>query len=106
MMNGPEPKSPIRVLIVDDHPVVRAGLASLLRRQAGLKLTGAAHSGEEAMEMLKRSPVDVMLLDLRMPSINGIHLLNLLKAHDYGPKAIILSSYEYEEEIYQAVKAG
>ncbi len=106
MMNGPEPRPPIRVLIVDDHPVVRAGLASLLRRQAGLKLTGAAHSGEEAMELLKRSPVDVMLLDLRMPSINGIHLLNLLKARDYGPKAIILSSYEYEEEIYQAVKAG
>ncbi len=106
MMNGPEPRPPIRVLIVDDHPVVRAGLASLLRRQAGLKLTGAAHSGEEAMELLKRSPVDVMLLDLRMPSINGIHLLNLLKAQDYRPKAIILSSYEYEEEIYQAVKAG
>ena len=106
MMNGPESRPPIRVLIVDDHPVVRAGLASLLRRQAGLKLTGAAHSGEEAMELLQRSPVDVMLLDLRMPSINGIHLLNLLKAQDYRPKAIILSSYEYEEEIYQAVKAG
>ena len=105
-MNAPEPKAPIRVLIVDDHPVVRAGLASLLRRQAGLKLTGAAHSGEEAMELLKRSMVDVMLLDLRMPSINGIHLLNLLKSDDSRPKAIILSSYECEEEIYQAVKAG
>lgn len=106
MMNAPEPRPAIRVLIVDDHPVVRAGLASLLRRQAGLKLTGAAHSGEEAMELLKRSPVDVMLLDLRMPSINGIHLLNLLKPDDNAPRAIILSSYEYEEEIYQAVKAG
>lgn len=106
MMNAPEPKPPIRVLIVDDHPVVRAGLASLLRRQAGLKLTGAAHSGEEAMELLKRSPADVMLLDLRMPTINGIHLLNLLKEHEDRPRAIILSSYEYEEEIYQAVKAG
>src|SRR5579863_8369688 len=105
-MNAPESKPPIRVLIVDDHPVVRAGLASLLRRQAGLKVTGAAHSGEEAMELLKRSPVEVMLLDLRMPTINGIHLLNLLKPHYYCPRAIILSSYEYEEEIYQAVKAG
>src|ERR1035438_6542467 len=99
-------KTTVRVLIVDDHPVVRAGLASLLKRQAGLKLTGAAHSGEEAMEILKRSPVDVMLLDLRMPTINGIDLLNMLKATDYHPKAIILSSYEYEEEIYQAIKAG
>jgi DNA-binding NarL/FixJ family response regulator len=106
MTNAPESKAAVRVLIVDDHPIVRAGLASLLRRQIGLKLAGSAHSGEEAMEILKRSSVDVMLLDLRMPSINGIDLLNLLKTHEHQPKAIILSSYEYEEEIYQAVKAG
>jgi two-component system NarL family response regulator len=106
MTNMSDNKAAVRVLIVDDHPVVRAGLASLLRRQAGLKLAGAAHSAEEAMEILKRSSVDVMLLDLRMPSVNGIDLLNLLKAHENRPKAILLSSYEYEEEIFQAVKAG
>lgn len=105
-MNAPESKPAVRVLIVDDHPVVRAGLASLLRRQSGLKLAGAAHSGEEAIEMLKRSSVDVLLLDLRMPTVNGIDLLNLLKTYDNPPRAIILSSYELEEEIYQAVKAG
>lgn len=104
-MNVTESKA-VRVLIVDDHPVVRAGLTSLLRRQAGVKLAGAAHSAEEAMEILKRSCVDVMLLDLRMPGINGIGLLNLLKTYEKKPKTIILSSYEYEEEIYQAVKAG
>lgn len=106
MINASESRTPIRVLIVDDHPVVRAGLASLLRRQAGLKLAGAAHSGEEAMELLNRSPVDVMLLDLRMPSLSGVQLLNQLRTLGDCPKAIILSSYEYEEEIYQAVKAG
>ena len=104
-MNVPESKA-VRVLIVDDHPVVRAGLASLLRRQPGVKLAGSAHSAEEAMETIKRSTVDVMLLDLRMPGINGVDLLNLLKTSDRKPRAIILSSYEYEEEIYQAVKAG
>lgn len=106
MLNAPDSKTAIRVLIVDDHPIVRAGLASLLRRQSTLKLAGAAHSGEEALEMLKRSTIDVMLLDLRMPSINGIGLLNLLKTIESRPLAIILSSYEFEEEIYQAVKAG
>ena len=105
-MNIAESKSAVRVLIVDDHPVVRAGLASLLRRQAGLKLAGSAHSGEEAMAILARCTVDLMLLDLRMPSINGIDLLNLLKTQNNQPKAILLSSYEYEEEIYRAVKAG
>ena len=106
MTNAPEAKAAVRVLIVDDHPVVRAGL---VRSSAGnplLKIAGAAHSGEEAIEVLKHSSVDVMLLDLRMPSINGIDLLNILKTHDDPPKTIILSSYEYEEEIYQAVKAG
>jgi two-component system, NarL family, response regulator len=105
-MSMPESRGCIRILIVDDHPVVRAGLASLLRRQSGVKLSGAAHSGEEALEMLKHFYVDVILLDLRMPTINGIDLLNLLNAKPTPPRAIILSSYELEEEIYKAVKAG
>ena len=104
-MNSQESRPAVRILIVDDHPVVRAGLALLLRRQAGLKLAGSAHSGEEALSILARCSVDLMLLDLRMPSINGIDLLNMLKSRDSQPKTIILSSYEYEEEIYRAVKA-
>ncbi len=106
MMTTPDSRPPVRVLIVDDHPVVRAGLATLLRKEAELKVTGSAHSGEEALEILKRSPVDVMLLDIRMPSISGIDLLNLLKNVENPPLVLILSSYEYEEEIYRAVKAG
>ena len=105
-MNAPECKAAVRVLIVDDHPVVRAGLASLLRRQPGVRVAGAAHSGEEAMQLLQRSAVDVMLLDLRMPTINGIDVLKQLNTHEKPPAVIILSSYELEEEIYQAVKAG
>jgi len=58
------------------------------------------------MEVLKSMSADVMLLDLRMPTINGIDLLNLLKAEPNPPRAIILSSYELEEEIYKAIKAG
>lgn len=105
-MSTPESRGCVRVLIVDDHPVVRAGLASLLRRQPGVKLSGAAHSGEEALEVLKRMSVDVVLLDLRMPTINGIDLLNVLNTEANPPRAIILSSYELEEEIYKAIKAG
>jgi YesN/AraC family two-component response regulator len=94
MLNASGAKTAARILIVDDHPVVRAGLVSLLRRQPGVKIAGAAHSGEEAMEVLERCPVDVMLLDLRMPIVSGIDVLNLLKTRDGQTKAIILSSYE------------
>jgi DNA-binding NarL/FixJ family response regulator len=61
-------KSPIRVLLVDDHPVVRAGLNSMLRKQTGLKIIGSLHGGREALEFLANEPADVMLLDLRMPN--------------------------------------
>lgn len=105
-MNTQLPKAPIRVLIVDDHPVVRAGLASLLRKETVLKVVGSAHSAEEALSMLERSTIDLMLLDLRMPKISGIDMLHLLKSRPDAPAVVILSSYEYEDEIYRAVKAG
>ncbi len=99
-------KAPIRVLIVDDHPVVRAGLASLLRNESTLKVVGSAHSADEALSLLDRFAVDLMLLDLRMPKISGIDLLHMLKDRPNSPAVVILSSYEYEDEIYRAVKAG
>jgi two-component system NarL family response regulator len=99
-------KTPIRLLIVDDHPVVRAGLSSMLGKQSGLKLLGAAASAEEALLLLERCPADVILLDLRMPKINGIEALSLFRNLDPAPNVIILSSFELEEEIYRAVQAG
>ncbi len=105
-MDTQSPKSPIRVLIVDDHPVVRAGLTSLLRRQTGLRVAGAAQTGEEALEIARRTSIDVVLLDLRMPRIGGIELLPQLRSLPDPPAVVILSSYDYEEDIYRAVRAG
>lgn len=99
-------KKPIRVLIVDDHPVVRAGLTSLLRKDAGLKVVGAAHNAEVALDFIHRALVDVLLLDLRMPKIGGIDFLSMLREIPGAPAVLILSSYAYEEEIYRAVKSG
>ncbi len=99
-------RKPIRVLIVDDHPVVRAGLTSLLRKASGLKVVGAAHNGEVALQLIRTSMVDVVLLDLRMPKIGGVDFLTLLREVANPPAVLILSSYAYEEEIYLAQKAG
>jgi DNA-binding NarL/FixJ family response regulator len=98
--------APIRILIVDDHPVVVAGLTSMLSTQAGLEVVGSASSGEEAMEMLRANPADLLLLDLRMPGMNGIETLHAIKRNKIDVRAIILTSYETDEDIYRAVQAG
>jgi DNA-binding NarL/FixJ family response regulator len=102
----PKAASKIRILIVDDHPVVRTGLTNMLTTQAGLEVVGSASSGEEALEMLKEKDPDVILLDLRMPGMDGLTTLRALARRDAGPKAIVLTSFETDEDVYRAVQAG
>src|ERR1700722_12209870 len=86
--------APIRVLLVDDHPVVRAGLNSMLRKQTGLRIVGTVHGGREALEFLVNEPADVMLLDLRMPNMDGIDTLRALQKLLSPPRVVILSNFE------------
>jgi len=89
----------IRLLIVDDHTVVRAGFSSVLRTQAGLKVVGSLQSGEEALAFLERCPVD-------MPTMSGIETLLTLQKRSSPPQVIILSSFEPDEDICRAVETG
>src|SRR6266700_224621 len=98
--------SDIRILIVDDHPVVRAGLTSMLATQPGLEVVDSVSSGEEALDMLERQRLDVVLLDLRMPGMNGIDTLLAIKRKAIPVHVIVLTSYETDEDIYRAVNAG
>lgn len=96
----------VHVLIVDDHPVVREGLSSMLGRERGLTVVAALPGGRQAIEFLKHSPADVALVDLRMPGISGIESIRELKRIAPDVKVIVLSSFELDEDIYQAVEAG
>lgn len=101
-----EPQQPIRIFIVDDHPVVLAGLASMLGTQAGIEVVGSASGGEEALELLRTRPANLLLLDLRMPGMNGLDTLHALRRAGIGIRTIVLTSYALDEDIYRAVQAG
>jgi two-component system, NarL family, response regulator len=98
--------SPIRILIVDDHPVVLAGLTSMLSTQPDFEVVGSASGGEEALQVLAAQSADIVLLDLRMPGMSGIETLLALKAGRINVRSIILTSFETDEDIYRSVQAG
>jgi two-component system, NarL family, response regulator len=101
------PQQPIRrIRIVDDHPVVRAGLTSMLGTQAELEVIGSASSGEEALAKLRQVEPDVLLLDLRMHGLSGVDTLMAMKRSAHDVRVIILTSFETDEDIYRAVQAG
>jgi DNA-binding NarL/FixJ family response regulator len=97
---------PIRILIVDDHPSVRDGLGLLLGTDPGFHLLGSFDGAEKALAFIRRNSVDVVLLDLRMPKISGLEVLPSILVVEPAPKVIVLSSFNFDEEVYQAARAG
>lgn len=97
---------PIQILIVDDHPVMCSGLSNILSTQPCMIVVGAVGSGTEALQFIVREKVDIMLLDLRMPGMDGISVLKALQTTANSPKVVVLTSYEQDEMIYQAIRSG
>ncbi len=95
----------IRILIVDDHIVVRLGLHTLIRSQSDMQVAGEATNVHDAVALFKDIGADVVLLDLRMPGGGGVEALRRMHAIDSNVRALILSSFGCEEEIYQALQA-
>jgi DNA-binding NarL/FixJ family response regulator len=86
--------------------VVRAGFSSVLRRQIGLSVVGSVSSGQEALLLMERCPVEVLLLDIDMPGMSGIETLQASRKLKRPPKVIMMSSFEHDEEIFRAVETG
>ena len=96
----------IKVLVVDDHPVVRAGVVGLLAGEADITVVGEAASGAEALARLLASPADVVLMDLRMPELDGAETTARILASAPQTRVLVLTTYETDADILRAVEAG
>jgi len=97
----------IRVLLVDDHPVVREGLRGMLSAESDIEVAGEAASGAEAVAQFRSLRPDVVLMDLRMPGGDGVEAIGMIRAGDGGSaKIIVLTTYDTDADILRAVEAG
>jgi DNA-binding NarL/FixJ family response regulator len=99
-------KRPARILVVDDHRLVREGLVSLLRTHPEIEVVGEASGGDEAVAKAKSLRPDVVLMDISMPGMNGITATRLIKKDAPEVKVIMLTMLDQEGYVYEAVKAG
>jgi DNA-binding NarL/FixJ family response regulator len=96
----------IRILIVDDHPVVREGIGSMLKREPDFKIVGEATNGLEAIEKVRELSPDIVLMDLRMPELDGVEAMIRIKAENTDVKFIILTTFSDDEYIFRGIAAG
>ena len=97
---------PVRVLLVDDHPVVREGVRAMLASETDIEVTGEAGSGDEAVALARDRAFDVILMDLRMPGSDGVDAIGRLVAGDPAARIVVLTTYETDADIIRAVEAG
>ncbi|MEK7324157.1 MAG: response regulator transcription factor [Chloroflexota bacterium] len=98
--------APIRILIVDDHPIVRQGLRSLLSNYPDMTLVGEADSAPAAVELARQTAPDVILLDIRMPGMSGVEAARILSRQHPTAKILMLTSFDDEEYVKGALQAG
>lgn len=96
----------IRVLLVDDHPVVRTGIRTLLETAADIEVVAETSGGEEVFVLLERLTPDVLLLDMEMPGLSGVEVAARLKKADLGVRVLALSAYDDEEYISNLLQSG
>jgi DNA-binding NarL/FixJ family response regulator len=96
----------INVLVVDDHPLMRVGIAAIIDARPGMTTVAQAGSGEEAVELYERHLPDITLMDLRLPRMSGVHTIRSIRRTHPQARFVVLTTYEGDEDIHQALEAG
>ena len=96
----------IRVLIVDDQPLLRTGFSMILNAEDGIELVGEASNGREAIDAARAKRPHVVLMDIRMPELDGVEATKIIKAFDEPPAVIILTTFDLDEYVYSSLQAG
>lgn len=99
-------QSPIRVLVVDDHPVVRQGIAGLIATQSDMSLVAEAGTGREALHQFRTHRPDITLMDLQMPEMSGFDAISAILAESSEARIIVLTTYVGDVQVLRALKAG
>lgn len=97
---------PIRILIADDHFVVRMGLAAVINTQSDMQVVAEAANGVQATELFRQHLPDVTLMDLRMPQMQGVEAITAIRSEFPNSRFIVLTTYDGDEDIYRALQAG
>ena len=98
--------SPIRILLADDHPLLRDGVAGLVADQPDMKLVGEASNGREAIDQFRKHRPDITLLDLQMPEVNGIDAILAIRGEFPEARIVVLTTYAGDTQILRALKGG
>ena len=96
----------IRILVVDDHPLMRVGIAAIIDGGDGMTTIAQAGSGEEAVELFNRHLPDITLMDLRLPRMSGVDTIRTIRRTHPHARFVVLTTYEGDEDIHQAMEAG